>query len=66
MLILMILINVTPASFDSEEYYFAPITGVEKAEYTYDSQSRLKTIATNSTTYTFNYDVFGNASFGKF
>ncbi|MBQ8380701.1 MAG: RHS repeat-associated core domain-containing protein, partial [Clostridia bacterium] len=56
------LINVTPASFDSEEYYYTADTTSEKVTYTYDSQNRLSTITTKSTAYTFTYDTFGNAA----
>ena len=39
-----------------------PIENAENVNYTYDTKGQLAEISTDSTTYTFNYDVFGNAS----
>ena len=53
------LIGVFPATATASNGY-ATIQNAEEVHYTYDSANRLSTIATESTTYTFSYDVFGN------
>ena len=53
------LTGVMPATFSSPSSY-TPVTNRENVEYTYNSNNYLESIQTNSTTYTFNYDIFGN------
>ena len=38
------------------------MTSLRKNDYTYDEHNRLSTVVTDSTTYTFAYDSFGNSS----
>ena len=54
------LIGVYPASYTSGTYVRE--TNTENVEYTYDGANRLSTISTESTTYTFSYDIFGNST----
>lgn len=55
------LISVMPASYVSETSYTS-ITDGEQVGYTYNANNLLETISTESTTYTFTYDAFGNSS----
>ncbi|MBE6618902.1 MAG: RHS repeat protein, partial [Ruminococcaceae bacterium] len=52
--------SVTPATYTSNTSY-SSVSNAEKVDYTYDVYNRLSTIATESTTYYFNYDAFGNS-----
>ena len=53
------LTGVMPATYTST---YVPITDAESVTYAYNSQNLLSTISTESTTYAFTYDVFGNAT----
>ena len=53
------LVGVRPASYVSSTSY-SPITNAENITYTYNSNNLLSSITTESTTYSFTYDVFGN------
>ncbi len=53
---------VTPATYVSSTQQYSSVNNAEKVEYTYNSNNRLNTITTESTTYYFNYDAFGNAT----
>ena len=55
------LIGATPALYINNTSYY-PYDNVESVSYTYDSFNRLSTISTDSTTYTFTYDAFGNTT----
>ncbi len=55
------LIGVMPANVDSYADYSAN-TSAENVSYTYNSNNLLSTISTESTTYTFSYDVFGKVT----
>ena len=55
------LIGVMPATYVSSESYNA-VTNAENVSYTYNSHNLLSTISTASTTYTFEYDAFGNST----
>ena len=55
------LIEAIPARYQNTSAY-REVTDSESVGYTYDSQNRLSTITTNSTTYTFIYDAFGNTT----
>jgi len=50
----------TPATVSGSSY--TPTTNAENVAYTYDTTDRLSTITTDSTTYTFVYDAFGNTT----
>ncbi len=51
--------NVTPILYMGAATPL-PQEGVENLNYSYDTNGRVSTIATDSTTYTFTYDEFGN------
>ena len=53
------LTGVMPATYTST---YVPITDAENVSYTYNGRNLLSTITTESTTYSFSYDVFGNAT----
>ena len=53
--------SVMPATYTSSSAY-SEVTTSEKVEYTYDTANRLDSIKTKSSTYNFNYDVFGNTT----
>ena len=53
--------SVMPATFTSDTSY-SSVGNAEKVNYTYDSVNMLDTIVTRSSTYSFNYDVFGNTT----
>ena len=55
------LTSVRPATYVSETSYTTN-TNAENVTYTYNAQNLLSTIITESTTYTFAYDVFGNTT----
>ena len=55
------LTGVRPASYVSGTAY-SPVTNAENVTYTYNYNNLLSTITTESTTYSFTYDAFGNAS----
>ena len=55
------LIGVTPATYVSSVSY-TPVTNSASVSYTYNDRDLLSTISTESTTYTFNYDAFGNST----
>ena len=55
------LIGVLPVSNGNLTNY-TPITDAESVTYTYDSKNLLATITTESTTYSFAYDSFGNVT----
>ena len=55
------LIGVTPASYVGTSSY-SSVTGAEEVSYTYNSRNLLSAIQTESTTYTFTYDAFGNTT----
>ena len=41
---------------------YTTVLGAESVSYTYNSNNILSSIITGSTTYTLNYDIFGNSS----
>lgn len=54
--------NITsamPAAYSTDSTY-SQETNAEQVTYTYNAQNQLHTISTDTTTYTFTYDVFGN------
>ena len=53
------LTNVTPATYVSNTSY-TPVTNAESVEYTYTGNGLLSSIITESTTYDFAYNAFGN------
>ena len=53
--------QVVPASCTSTATSATADNFSAKAIYSYNSQSRLSSVQTTSTTYNFTYDVFGNA-----
>ena len=55
------LVGVMPATYESTVAY-GTVTDAESVTYTYNSKNLLSTITTDSTTYTFTYDVFGNTT----
>ena len=55
------IIKVTPATYDYNTGY-SEITDAENVNYTYNNQGYLSTVSTDSTTYTFTYDVYGNTN----
>ena len=55
------LSGVNPAQYVSSSQYNT-LSGAESVSYTYNANDLLGSITTNSTTYTFNYDAFGNSS----
>ena len=55
------LVGVMPAMQGVSSSY-TPETNKEEVTYTYNERNLLSTISTDSTTYTFTYDVFGNTS----
>ncbi len=55
------LISVMPASYVSGTVY-DPTEDAELVEYSYNSRNFLESITTESTTYTFTYDSFGNST----
>ena len=55
------LTSVKPATYVSNSLYLS-VPNVENVTYTYDQADRISTISTDSTTYTFGYDVFGNTT----
>ncbi|MBE6644827.1 MAG: RHS repeat protein, partial [Ruminococcaceae bacterium] len=55
------LIGVMPASYVNSNSYTA-VTGAENVSYTYNEKNLLSEIITDSTTYTFTYDLFGNTT----
>ena len=55
------LTGATPALYISTTAY-QEVDNLGGVDYTYDSFNRLSTISTDSTTYTFTYDVFGNTT----
>ena len=50
--------SVMPATYSVTEGY-TPVENAQGVQYTYYSTDQLQSIITNSTTYTFTYDVFG-------
>lgn len=54
------LTKVTPAYYISDDYIINDLQGDEQVTYNYNAKNQLSSISTNSTTYTLNYDVFGN------
>ena len=52
---------VTPASLSSSGTSYSRLTGQESVEYSYDHTGLLSQIETESTVYSFTYDIFGNA-----
>ena len=55
------LTGATPASYVTDDSSYSSVTNAESIEYTYNALGYLGTILTESTTYTFLYDSFGNA-----
>ena len=55
------LTGVMPATFVGSSAY-EEVTDAESVSYTYNDRNLLSTITTESTTYTFTYDVFGNTA----
>lgn len=53
------LVGVFPAKLYSSNGY-TTVTDAEAVQYTYDNANRLSAISTESTTYSFSYDIFGN------
>ena len=56
------LVSVRPASYNVSSDSYVAETNTENVTYTYDSKKQLSTVTTDSTTYTFTYDVYGNTS----
>ena len=57
------LIEVLPASLSANAGSYSEITNSASVNYTYDAvTNRLSSISTESTTYTFSYDTFGNST----
>ncbi len=54
------LVLTLPVTYNETTNTTTKITNGEKAEYTYNTQGYLSKIETDSTTYSFTYDVFGN------
>ena len=52
------LLTVHPATYSSNTWQ--EVTGSASADYVYNSLNQLASITTQSTTYTFTYDVYGN------
>ena len=55
------LVGVSPATY-VESGGYSPVTNGESVSYTYNSSNLLSSISTESTTYTFTYDAFGNST----
>ena len=55
------LTGVLPVS-DGSSTKYTPTTDAESVTYTYDSKNLLATVTTESTTYSFAYDLFGNVT----
>lgn len=51
--------TVLPCTYVSTSQY-GSISGSENVSYTYNNRNMLETITTDTTTYTFTYDVYGN------
>ena len=54
------LVSVLPASYSSSNDSYSSATNSAWVSYDYDSFNRLSDIYTDTTTYTFTYDTFGN------
>ena len=52
--------NVRPLDFDDIEQIYIPQTDAESVTYTYDTRNQISSIATETTTYYFVYDSYGN------
>jgi len=55
------LVLTVPVTYNASTNTATNVTTEEKVNYTYDSKGYLSQISTNSTTYTFTYDYFGNS-----
>mgnify|MGYP003293512885 CR=1 FL=1 len=59
---LLRLLSGTSILSDGTSLRYTPTTDAESVTYTYDSKNLLATVTTESTTYSFAYDVFGNVT----